>query len=191
MESAFGIQGKDFVLLCADSYAAFSVFRFKEDEDKIMKIDDDKLIVGAGPYSDMTQFTHYVQKNAHLHRLRTSTKLSTSAFANYTRGELAHALRRGPYQVNLLVAGMDDGQPSLFWIDYLSSMVKSTKAAHGYAAYFLGGLLDRYWKKDLTQPEAIEIAKKCIEELKTRMIISQSHFTIKIVDSTGIKTVEL
>eukprot|EP00971_Amphidinium_carterae_P136968 2714324-Amphidinium_carterae.1 len=37
----------------------------------------------------------------------TGYPLTTKAAANFTRNELAHALRSGPYQVDLLVAGID------------------------------------------------------------------------------------
>ena len=42
--------------------------------------------------------------------LRNSTKLSTKALANFTRAELAGALRSRPYFVNLLIAGWDDDE---------------------------------------------------------------------------------
>ena len=38
---------------------------------------------------------------------------------------LAKALRSSPYMVNLLLAGVDEnGEPSLYFMDYLASMVK-------------------------------------------------------------------
>ena len=36
--------------------------------------------------------------------------------------------------------------PALYWIDYLGTLVKTNKAAHGYAGYFLYGLLDNFYK---------------------------------------------
>lgn len=39
--------------------------------------------------------------------LRNSTGLTTRAVANFTRSELAYALRQQPYYVNMLIAGWD------------------------------------------------------------------------------------
>lgn len=51
--------------------------------------------------------------------------MTTNALANYTRDELAKALRRGPYEVNLLLGGYDEGKgPSLYYIDYMGAMQK-------------------------------------------------------------------
>jgi len=41
------------------------------------------------------------------------------------------------------LGGIDkDGTPSLYWLDYMGALQKVTRGAHGYAAYFLSGLLD-------------------------------------------------
>lgn len=34
----------------------------------------------------------------------------------------------------MLVAGVEDGVPQLYWIDFLASMVELPKAAHGYSS---------------------------------------------------------
>merc|ERR1712187_864964 len=122
---------------------------------------------------------------------RTGMKLSTKAAANFTRNELAAALRKGPYQADLLIGGVDADGPGLYFMDYLASMEKCNKAAHGYGAMFTLGLLDRYWKKDLMEPEAIEIIKMCIKELETRFIVSLGNYKCKVVDKNGIHEVKL
>lgn len=71
------------------------------------------------------------------------------------RNELATALREGPYQVNLLIGGVDQSSPSLYYIDYLGSMHKMNYAVHGYAAYFLLSVLDRLYTKDMTLEQVI------------------------------------
>merc|ERR1719498_531964 len=104
-------------------------------------------------------FVEFISKNIRLHTLRTGKVLSTHAAANFTRNELAHALRRGPYQVDLLIAGVDDDGPALYFMDYMSSMEKVNKAAHGYGAYFALSIMDKYFKADLTLDEAKSIMK--------------------------------
>jgi 20S proteasome subunit beta 4 len=53
------------------------------------------------------------------------------------RNELAQALRSNPFQVSLLIGGFDEGKgPGLYYMDYMASMQKVDKAAHGYCSYF-------------------------------------------------------
>lgn len=193
MDSLFAIKGKGFVVLAADSHAAFSVIRLKDDEDKLSALDANKIMAAAGPQGDRRQFVEYIQKNLALYRLRTNNtlSLSTHAAAHYTRGELAHALRSKPFQVDCLIGGYDkDKGAQLYFLDYLASMQEVNKAAHGYAAMFVLGLMDRYWTPEITEAEGIEIIKKCIDEMKTRFIIKQQDFTIKVVNENGIKVIQ-
>ena len=80
----------------------------------------------------------YISKNINLYEISNEgTKLSTHAQANFARGELAAALRRGPYQVNVLLGGYDEGKGgSLYTMDYLGSLHKVNHGAQGYAQYF-------------------------------------------------------
>ena len=105
---------------------------------------------------------------------------------------MATALRKGPYQTNLLLAGFDKpNDVHLYTIDYFGAMAKVSYGAHGYASNFILSVLDRDWRKDLNLNDAIDVVKKCIFELKTRFLISQPNFVVKIVDINGIKIMNL
>merc|ERR1712039_420346 len=108
-----------------------------------------------------------------------------------TRNELAHALRRGPYQVDMLIAGYDGDGPALYFLDYLASSEKVNKAAHGYGAYFALSIMDRYYKPDLTLDEAKDIIVKCIVEMQTRFLVHMGTFKCKVVTADGIRVEEL
>lgn len=189
METLIGIKGKDFVLMAADSYAPMSVCRLKNDEDKLLIVDNDKVFGCSGMIGDRTHFGEYIRKNVHLYRFRCSYPLDTKATAHFVRSELAYFLRRNPYRCDFMLAGCDEEGPLLYWIDYLASMVSVEKAAHGYGAYLVMSILDRYYHHSLEETEAIDIIRKCTSELRNRFIISQSDFIVKIIDKKdGIRT---
>jgi 20S proteasome subunit beta 4 len=109
--------------------------------------------------------------------------LVSSNFYDALRTQLAQFLRKSPYNVNLLIAGYEAGKgPSLYFMDYLASLHDLPRCAHGYGAHFTLGLLDRFYKKDLTEKEAIDIIYRCIKELETRFLVNRTGFVIKIVD---------
>mmetsp|Transcript_56645 Transcript_56645/g.104867 ORF Transcript_56645/g.104867 Transcript_56645/m.104867 type:complete len:192 (+) Transcript_56645:84-659(+) len=189
-EALFGIAGKDFVLMAADCHSAFSICRLKDDTDKIAVVEN--MLFGAtGPSSDTVNFVEFIDKNIRLNTLRTGYQLTTKAAANFTRNELAHALRSGPYQVDLLIGGIDADGPGLYFMDYLASCEKVNKAAHGYGAYFALSIMDRYYKKDLTLEEAKDIIRKCIDEMQTRFVIHLGKFKCKVVTKDGVQDVDL
>eukprot|EP00873_Tetraselmis_striata_P013036 jgi/Tetstr1/433300/TSEL_022587.t1 len=191
MDYFMGIKGPDFVMLCSDTSAVQQIITIKDDEDKIIPVDSHKLMALSGDPGSRVQFSDYIIANTRLYALRNSTKLSTKAVANYTRGELATALRKNPYQCNLLLAGYDEGTgPSLYWMDYLATMHQMNIAGTGYGSYFVLSLFDKLWHKDLTQDEALVMMEKGVEEVKRRLVVSNPHYEIKVVDKEGTRLVK-
>ena len=94
MDFNIGIKGKDFVMVCSDTSAVTSVLMIKQDEDKILPMDSHKLFCISGEAGDRVQFSEFIIANLKLYKLRNDTDLSTKAVANFTRGELATALRK-------------------------------------------------------------------------------------------------
>jgi 20S proteasome subunit beta 4 len=109
MDFFMGIKGKDFVLVCTDTSAVHSIITIKQDEDKIIPVDSHKVFCIAGEAGDRVQFSDYIIANVKLYGLRNSTGLSTRSVANYTRGELATALRKAS------MAGGQEGSSKLIF----------------------------------------------------------------------------
>uniref|UniRef100_A0ACB8FQ91 Proteasome subunit beta type-2 n=1 Tax=Sphaerodactylus townsendi TaxID=933632 RepID=A0ACB8FQ91_9SAUR len=80
--------------------------------------------------------------------------------------------------------------PSLYYMDYLASLAKAPFAAHGYGAFLTLSILDRYYKPSVTRAEAIEILKKCLEELQKRFILNLPSFNARFIDKDGIHDVD-
>jgi len=191
MDTVIGVVGKDYVLLLADSNAARSIVVFKNDEDKILALDKFKILATAGPVGDRVNFSEYIQKNIALYELRNELSLTVHAAAEFTRTQLADALRsRGAYQVNCLLGGYDAKHgPSMYYLDYLASMHPMKAAAHGYGSNFVLSTLDRYYKKDMSLDEGLTVLKRCVYELKQRFLIQQPKFKVKCADKDGIREI--
>mmetsp|Transcript_23475 Transcript_23475/g.50143 ORF Transcript_23475/g.50143 Transcript_23475/m.50143 type:complete len:194 (-) Transcript_23475:213-794(-) len=188
MEYVMGIKGKDFVMVCTSSTAVQQIITMKHDEDKILPLDTHSLLVTSGEPGDRVQFSEFVAANVRLYALRNQTKLSTKAVANFARGELATALRKGPKSCNLLVAGYDKGKgPSLYFLDYLATMHSMNVAGYGYGSWFVLSMYDRMWHPDLTEAEAMKMMELGIEEVKNRLVVASPSYTIKIVDANGTR----
>lgn len=163
----------------------------KNNEDKIVEIDNNKLLAASGENGDRVQFCEYIQKNMNFYRFVNDRSLTTKGCAHYIRGQLAEALRSNPYQVNLLLAGYDNQKPSLYYIDYLSSMQPVEYGAHGYGSYFALSTMDKYYHKDLSLDEAKDLMKKCLTEIKKRLVVNAPNFIVKVVDKDGTREVDL
>jgi len=61
-----------------------------------------RVLIGGRFCWCRVQFTEFIQKNLHLYQFRNTIPLSTAAAANFTRGELATALRKVLIRINLV-----------------------------------------------------------------------------------------
>ncbi|ORY97931.1 nucleophile aminohydrolase [Syncephalastrum racemosum] len=194
MECLFGITGKDFTLLAADTTSARSIVVMKGNENKSRILNEHTVMLFTGEPGDTVNFAEYIQRNIQLYKIRNGMDLSPKAAANFTRRELADSLRsRHPYAVNMLLGGFDvkTNTPQLYWVDYLGAMASLPYGAQGYGAYFCTSLMDRYHYADMDLEEAKELMRRCIQELKTRFIVNLPRFMVKVVDKDGIKDIEL
>jgi 20S proteasome subunit beta 4 len=178
------------VILAADQSNARSIITYQNNLDKIKELTSHSAMGVAGPNCDFVNFTEFIAKSVAFHEfMHDGLKLSTKAQANYCRSELALALRKGPYQVNILLAGYDekDGTASLYFLDYMASLQKVQFGAHGYASSFCLSIMDRETKPGMTEADAMQVIDHCIHEIHTRFLISQPNFMIKIVDKDGVR----
>lgn len=193
MECLIGIQGPDFVLVASDSASGRSIIRMKDDQDKMFKLSSKLLMLVTGEAGDTVQFAEYMEKNIQLYKMKNGYELTPHAAANFTRRNLADALRSSSaYMVNMLIAGYDDANgPELYFMDYLASLQKVPFAAHGYGSFFSLSIMDRYYRPGLTREEARELLQKCIEEVQRRFLVRLPDFFIRIVDKDGVHDVSI
>ena len=145
----------------------------------------------AGAQADTVCFTEYVQKNMALYEISNGLKLSTPAAASFVRNELAVALRKGPYQTNLLLGGYDaEHGATLYYLDYLASSNKVNYGCHGYVSSFVLSIFDREWTPAMSEAQGLELLKKCIDEIQIRFLVHMPAFTVKIVDKDGVRVLE-
>jgi len=189
MECVIGIRGKDFVLIACDTMAARSIVVQKHDQEKTYELNKKLLMAVVGDAGDSVQFAEYVAKNIQLYRMRNGYDLSVKGAANFTRRNLADALRsQNAYHVNLMLGGYDEKDgPGLYYMDYLAAKAEVPFGAHGYGSYFLLSILDRHYRPDLTRERAVELIQLCVNELKTRFIVGMETFKVKLIDAAGIK----
>ena len=190
MDCVFAVQGPDYILLAGDrASVSNSIIKLQDTEHKILKLTNNQLMATVGEAYDKKNFAKYIKANMENYYFQNGQRLTTDETAAYIRKELAEGIRSSPHQCNCLIAGYDIDGPKLYWLDYLGSYAKLLKAAHGYGAYFLYGLMDNFYKKDLKLNEGEEIIKKCINELKTRFSINMVDFDVFKIIKNGIEDI--
>jgi len=194
MDTVFGVSYDGGVVIATDQVNARSILMYQQNLDKIAELSSHSAMGVSGPNCDLVRFSEYVSKNLKLYELSNDgQKLSTHAQANFCRGELAKAIRKGPFQVNVILGGYDEKTPtggSLYVMDYFGSCSKAKYGAQGYASNFCLSVMDRSWTEGLNEGQAVDIVEQCIKVLQMRFLINQSNFIIKVIDKEGVKTLK-
>lgn len=192
-DTVFAVSYDGGVIIAADQSNGRSILTYQKNLDKIAKLTEFSMMGVSGANCDLVNFTEYIAKNINLYELANEgTKLSTHAQANFARGELATALRKGPYQVNVMLGGYDPGKngkpgfSSLYYLDYFGALHKVKYGAQGYAQYFCNSIFDKECRDNMTEEEAVKVVDQCINEMQTRFMLSQKNFIMKKVDKDGV-----
>ena len=147
MDCVFGMAGEDYVIIASDRSVARSIIKLQDTDDKLTILSNNQILGAAGEVSDRKNFSKLIYGEMELYYYKNNFRPSTDEVANYTRSIVAENLRKSPYQANCIIAGYDSNGPKLYWLDYLGSLQKVTKAAHGYGGNFLYGIMDGFFKK--------------------------------------------
>ena len=146
MDCAFAIQGNDFILIASDRSVVRSIVKMQDSDDKLTRLSDTQILAACGEIADRKTFSKLILGELEYYYYKYNNRLNTDEVANFTRTTMAENLRKSPYQANCLVAGYDVDGPKLYWMDYLGSSCKVTKAAHGYGGHFLYSIMDNFYK---------------------------------------------
>ena len=93
MDSQFAICGDDWVIVCADTSINRSIFTLKNNEDKIVQINQFKVMGATGEQADTSKFSNLMCRNLQLEELRTGHEPGVEATANFLRSEIDQSFR--------------------------------------------------------------------------------------------------
>lgn len=125
MECLIGLTGKGFTVLSNDRNGGRSVLLMKNDVNKMYQLTPNCGMVVCGESGDTNYFGEWLAMTFKLHAMKYEYSLSVSEVAQFTRFQLAKAIRNHPYIVNLLIGGINDAhEGELYYLDYLGTMAK-------------------------------------------------------------------
>ena len=191
METAIAFIGKDYVMFAGDAKVNFSIMVLTQTDDKILELSPSCAIVGAGDPADRPRFCDFIARNVALLRYKNGFEYDTQTIANFARTELAKSIRKAPFKVDSLIGGLDNGIPSLYYLDYLGTLQNVKHCAHGYGGFFSFSIFDNYWKPDMSIEEGKLLMKLCIYEVQKRLVINQNAFIVKILDKNGLQKINI
>lgn len=169
MTTIIGIKTTEGVVLASDKRASKGFFIGSKIVQKISKIDDTLAIAIAGQLSDAEHLIKVAAAERKLIELRRGFPLSIKESSRLIANLAYSGLRSyQPYYVELLVAGVDSSGSHVNVADMSGAITNEDFAASGSGAPIAYGVLESLYDKNITNEEAMDIARKAVSAAMER-----------------------
>lgn len=169
MTTIIGIKTTEGVVLASDKRASKGFFIGSKIVQKISKIDDTLAIAIAGQLSDAEHLIKVAAAERKLIELRRGFPLSVKESSRLIANLAYSGLRSyQPYYVELLVAGVDSSGSHVNVADMSGAITNEDFAASGSGAPIAYGVLESLYDKNITNEEAMDIARKAVSAAMER-----------------------
>lgn len=137
-----------------------------EPSEKIFSIDYHVGATGSGYIGDILQLIDTLRLEAQKHKLTYETPIDTDSLAKhlstYLHNYTTYAVR--PQAASIIVTGADETGIQLYQVDPSGTFFRGSGFAIGQAAETALDVITKGYSADMTQQQAIDLAKKSIEK---------------------------
>ena len=187
--TTIGIIFKEGVIVAADQRAVMGHIAEKGMR-KVYPITDYVAVTIAGTVGDSLALIRFLRSQANLYEIEREVNITPKAVASLLSNVL-NGNRYYPFMFQPILGGMNQ-KPELFELTpYGGVTEKDNYAITGSGTTFAMTTLDKAWKKDMTEKEAIELAVHAVRSATNRDIYSGGEsVTIAVIDKDGYREVD-
>lgn len=183
--TAVGVTFDGGVVLASERRIAFGNFLVSKSAKKTFEITPKVGAACAGLVADMQILSLQISALAKIRRMELKRDVPTNTIAKMM-SNMMYERRYFPLLTQVIVGGVV-GDPILYTLDPLGSVLPDNYAAVGTGAEMALGVLDPQFRQDMTQDEAVSLARKAINSASMRDSASGDGIDIMIVTHQGSK----
>ena len=147
---------KEGVIMAVDSRATMGNFISSETVRKVIEISPRKLATIAGGAADCQYWEAWLSQEVRMFELRHGKEPSTAAASRMMVNLINHYKRYG-LSMGLMLSGVDENGPNLYYINTEGSRIKGDLFSVGSGMTYAYGVLDTFYRYDMTLEEAVEL----------------------------------
>ena len=181
-----GLVCKEGAILGSERRYAYGTFVMSKVAKKVFKITDNIGIGCAGIIGDMQVLSREALAYMNIYEYERG-RAGTVKNAAKLMANLLSARRLFPYLAQTIIAGVDNGAPSLFVMDPIGSVLEDKFAAVGTGAEVAMGVLESEYSEGLSIDEARPLILRAIRSALARDISSGDGVDLLVITEGGIK----
>lgn len=184
-----GLITKEAVVLAADMRVSMGHLSYDEDMPKIYKITDNIALTTAGAVGDLLTLLRFAKSQAKLYEIERETKMTPNALVNFL-SNILNANRFYPFGVQFIIGGLNK-TTELYELTPDGAILQREKfAVSGSGTEIAMAVFDQYYKKDMEESTAIELAIKAVTAAKKRDLYSGGEsVSVMVVDRKGMRSI--
>lgn len=179
---AFKFQGG--IIVSVDSRSTMGPYIASGTVKKVIEINPYLLGTMAGGAADCSFWERNLGIQCRMYELRNKERISVAAASKLLSNTMSQYRGYG-LSMGTMVAGWDQTGPQLYYVDDDGTRLHGNLFSVGSGSTYAYGVLDTYYKYDMTDDEAIELGKRAIYHATHRDAYSGSINNVYIVKPTG------
>jgi proteasome beta subunit len=180
---------QDGVVLGADTRVTAGYFIAHKKGRKIFEITPRIAVSIAGVVADAQAIIDSLKYNVKLYQYRNKEKMDVRSAARLL-SHILHQNRLYPLITELLVAGMDGDDFSLYRLDPFGSLIKDDYAGTGSGSSIAIGVLENEYEKEITTDTGKKLVAKSLVAAMQRDIASGNEFDMMVITKDGIRELD-
>ncbi len=183
--TAVGITYDGGVVFASEKRIAYGNFLVSKSTKKTFQLTPKVGAACAGLVADMQILSLQISALAKIRKMEIKREIPPNTIAKMM-SNMMYERRFFPLLTQVIVGGVVD-KPAIYTLDPLGSVLPDDYAAVGTGAETALGVLDPQFKENMTEKDAIELAKKAIKSAILRDSFSGDGIDILIINSEGSK----
>lgn len=183
--TAVGITFNGGIVLASEKRIAFGNFLVSKSTKKTFSITSKVGATCAGLVADMQILTLQIAALAKIRKMELKRDVPPNTVAKMM-SNMMYERRYFPLLTQVIVGGVVD-KPIMYTLDPLGSVLPDEYAAVGTGAEMALGVLDPQFKPNMTQEEAIDLAKRAVRAASLRDSASGDGLDILVITKDGTK----
>merc|ERR1719198_2720110 len=139
----------------------------------------------AGGAADCSYWQRNLSYQCRMHELREGRRITTAAASKLLSNTVYQYRGRG-LSMGIMIGGYDESKgPSLYYIDDEGTRLKGNLFSVGSGGTYAYGVVDREYRADLTEDEAIQLGKRAIFHATHRDAYSGGIINVFVITKDG------
>jgi 20S proteasome subunit beta 4 len=188
MPISIGLKTDTHLFICSETTLSSNIVKLKEDNDCVLNISGNLACI-TGKQGDSFRISSFLEQYSKLLSLKYKERIGPELLANILSTEVHESLRNKRIEVQGIVGGRDeDNKLRLYGIDMYGAKHEDNFIATGYGLYFVYGIYDMMYRKDMNEEEGLLLLQKCLMVIKERLVLETDKWKIDIIGPEGIRS---